>query len=197
MADDSPIGYIFERAIEGNSLVDSTDNKQAMKTKKVKRRVRKRTTIDKPHVKRSSSPYYDALLDVAKGIDAEFIRALLRQAQSRGFDIGSVDDYLIEFNWEAALRLLPFLMEYAETLSSADGAEKERQTLALLLRIAELAGVDAMFDEHAVATLRIVIEKLAEVLKGEYRINLGRLARFVKSLAAWSLRHCACMRGNN
>ena len=182
----------FERSTD--CCVDGDSGHAQSTTKKVKRRVRRRTTIAEPAP--PSSPYYEALTDIAQGIDAEQVRSLLRLAQSRGFDVGTIDDFLIDFDWEAALQLLPYLMEYAETLNNAESAEKEKQTLALLLRIAELAGVDAMFDEHAVATLRIVIEKLAEVSKGQYRINLGRLARLVKASGSWMLRHCACARNS-
>jgi len=142
-----------------------------------------------------SDPFYVALLDIANSTDGNFIRQLLRDLQARGFDIGTVDDFLIAFDWDAALRLLPFLMEYAESLRNADGAEKEKQTLALLLRIAQLAGVEDKFDENAVTTLRIVIEKLTEVSKGQYKINLGRLGRLIAAVAAWSMRHCSCRSG--
>jgi len=158
---------------------------------KTKRRVKRRKVVARSNVARD--PYYTALIDVAHSIDPEDIRALLRKLQSRGFDLGNVDDFLVDFDWDSALRLLPFLMEYAESMRSASsGAEKEKQTLALLLRIATLAGVEDKFDEHAVTTLRIVIEKLSEMSKGQYKINIGRFARLLGAISGWLLRHCSC-----
>ena len=138
---------------------------------------------------------YKEIFEFASKFTVEDVRTILRLLHNHaGIDGTALEAILDGFDWSGAVQLLPALMEWAETLKNKSGAEKEKHTLAILLRIAQLAGVEEQFDEHAVDVLHIFIQQMIEVSKGEYKFNVGRFSRLIGSGAQWSLKHCPCLK---
>ena len=148
----------------------------------------------------SADPFVRGAIEMSKSLDGDDVRALLQGlAKNHDTDLGNFDDYLLQFDWDSALKLLPMIMEYADTLKDSSGEEKEQKTIALLLRLAYLAGYPELLDEYAISTLRLVIATTVQVSKGEFKINAQvrrNALQVVGNSISWAIKHCKCAGGD-
>lgn len=155
----------------------------------------------------SVDPFVRRAVELSQQLDGEDVKALLSGVLAKhDAELGRVDDVLLQFDWDTALKLLPFLMEYVDAMRDADGqaisgAEKEERTVAMLLKLSALAKREDFLDEHAIFTLRLVISTAVQVSRGEFDINNPATRRnalqAVGHAVSWALKHCACAGGAN
>lgn len=179
-----------------NKVVHKENNQQHPRrsTKKKGKRKTKSHVITSRGIYVSDDPFVQKALEVSRQLDGDDVKALLRKFQDRGMNLGgSVDDFLLTFDWDATLLLLPFLLEYADTMKDAPGHVKEEQTIALIIKLVQLAGHEEFIDENAIHTLRLVIATAIDISKGKFELN-AKTGRNALSAALhsfkWSLTHC-------
>lgn len=141
----------------------------------------------------SQSEIVKSVLILAASIDASNVAAILAAAGHK-----NIAAYLQNFDWQAALRLLPHLVEFSDSFADLSGAEKEKKVLALILRIAQMANVAEMVDEDALESIRIIIATLCDIAKGKFKINAEQKARcftLTARMLSWFTKHQPCCRG--
>jgi hypothetical protein len=143
----------------------------------------------------SQSEIVKSILILAAAIDASNVASILAAAGHK-----NIAEYLQKFDWQSALRLLPHLVEFADSFGDLSGAEKEKKVLALILRIAQMANVAEMVDEDAIESIRIIVATLCDIAKGKFKINAEQKARCFTLSArtlTWFVRHQPCCKSKN
>lgn len=144
----------------------------------------------------SIHPFIRRVLESAQHVDGEQIGEFLRSLRdNHGFDMGELDEFLVNFNWREALHILPFLVEFAETFNEASGAQKEQLVISMIVKLATLAKQEHYFDEDAIFSLRIIITTIVDVSRGEFRINAKSTSNcfaLMKHGGKWGLKHVKC-----
>lgn len=159
------------------------------------RRKRRKVARKSRSIAKSVHPFVQTVVQLSQEIDGDQISALFQAMREHGLDIGEVDEFLVEFDWNTALQLLPFLMEFVETFKDASGAEKEQKVVSLLIRLAKLANKEHYLDEDGILSLRIIIATLIQVSKGEFKLDSKASKNFlslIKHGGSWATKHVRC-----
>lgn len=173
---------------------DSVRRKTRRTTKRVTEPVGRPQRQNKPIVPLQSSAnlFVQSVLLIASTIDTSSVAEFLA---SKGHK--NLANYLSNFDWQAALRLLPYLVEFADSFQDLTGAEKEKQVLALCVKIAQMANVGDMIDEDALESIRIIIATMCDIGSGKFSINAEQQIRcltFTTRFVRWLTRHQPCCR---
>lgn len=142
----------------------------------------------------SANLFVQSVLLLASTIDTSSVAEFLA---SKGHK--NLANYLSNFDWQAALRLLPYLVEFADSFTNLSGAEKEKQVLALCVKIAQMANVSDMIDEDALESIRIIIATMCDIGSGKFSINAEQQIRcmsFTTRFVRWLARHQPCCRAS-
>lgn len=162
-----------------------------------RRRMRRKVPLarNSSSIARSVHPFVQTVLALAEQVDGDQISKLFEAMRKHGLDIGGIDEFLVDFDWNTALQLLPFLMEFVETFQDATGAEKEQKVVSLIIALATLAKKEHYLDEDGILSLRIIIATLIMVSKGEFKLDGKASKNFLSLLkhgGSWATKHVRC-----
>lgn len=175
---------------------ESVRTEEAQENKKMVKRVRRRRRVRKPRaLHRSRDSFVQQVVQLSENIDPADIEQFFEHLKTAGVTFGSFEDLLADFDWAAALRLLPRTMEFFEKRRQWSGAEKETHVIALLLHFAVVARQEHLFDENGIQSLRAIIGIMIDVSHGRFQLNeatVARLFRLIKHGPVWLAKHCSC-----